>query len=381
MFSGSAVVDWNNTGGFQSGDEKPLVAIYTAAGGTSEESKGRPFTQCLAYSTDAGRTWTKYAHNPVLQHVRGENRDPKIAWHAPSKRWVMVLYLDRDDFAFYASADLKRWEHLQDMTVPGCSECPDFFPTAVDGEKSGDKPDVKWVWTAANGRYLVGSFDGVRFTPEAGGPRQVEFGNNYYAVQTYSDVPDGRRIQIGWMRGGRYPRMPFNQQMAFPRELRLKGTPDGLRLFDTPAREIELLHGKRHDWSDVTLAPGGDNPLSALTGERFDIEAEFEPGDARTFGLEVRGERVAYSAADHRLTALGSAPLELKDGVLRLRILVDRTSLETFANDGQVALSSCFLPPANNQSLRVFAEGGSVRIRSLRVTELKPALPALEAQD
>src|SRR5678815_2351311 len=188
-------------------------AIYTAAGGTSEESKGRPFTQCLAYSTDAGRTWTKYAHNPVLQHVRGENRDPKIAWHAPSKRWVMVLYLDRDDFAFYASADLKRWEHLQDMTVPGCSECPDFFPTA------------------ANGRYLVGSFDGVRFTPEAGGPQQVEFGNNYYAVQTYSDVPDGRRIQIGWMRGGRYPRMPFNQQMAFPHELRLKRTDNGLRLF------------------------------------------------------------------------------------------------------------------------------------------------------
>lgn len=130
----------------------------------------------------------------------------------------------------------------------------------------------------------------------------------------------------------------------------------------------------------MTLEPG-DNPLSALAGELFDIEAEFKAGDARAFGVEVRGERVAYSTADRRLTALGSAPLELKAGVLRLRILVDRTSLETFANDGQVALAGCFLPPANNKHLRVFAEGARVRVRSLRVTELSPAPPALMTND
>jgi sucrose-6-phosphate hydrolase SacC (GH32 family) len=379
MFSGSAVVDWDNTGGFQSGDEKTLVAVYTAAGGTSEESKGKPFTQCLAYSTDAGQTWTKYAHNPVLPHVRGENRDPKIVWHAPSKRWVMALYLDKDDFAFYASPDLKKWQQLQTMTVPGCSECPDFFPMVVDGEKADDKDNMKWVWTAANGRYLVGEFDGNRFTPESRDALQVHFGNNYYAVQTYSDVPDGRRIQVGWMRGGRYPRMPFNQQMAFPQELRLQRTGGGLRLFAAPVREIELLHGKRHDWSDLTVAPGADNPLKDLRGELFDIEAEIEPGTARIVGLEIRGERVAYSTADRRLTALGSAPLEVKDGVLRLRVLVDRTSLETFAQGGRVALAGCFLPPAHDKGLRLFAEGGNAKVRSLRVTELKPALPALEA--
>src|SRR6185503_11656428 len=155
------------------------------------------------------------------------------------------------------------------MTVPGCSECPDFFPMIVDGEKADDAAKVKWVWTAANGRYLVGEFDGTRFTPESRDARQVDFGNNYYAVQTYSDAPDGRRIQVGWMRGGRYPRMPFNQQMAFPRELRLKRTDDGLRLFNTPVREIGLLRGKQHDWSDLALAPGGDNPLSDLRGELF----------------------------------------------------------------------------------------------------------------
>jgi sucrose-6-phosphate hydrolase SacC (GH32 family) len=177
--------------------------------------------------------------------------------------------------------------------------------------------------------------------------------------------------------------MPFNQQMAFPRELRLKRTEDGLRLFDTPVREIQLLHGKRHEWSDLTLADGGDNPLASVAGELFDVEAEFDAsaGAARAFGLEVRGQRVAYSAADRKLTSLGSAPLELKDGALRLRVLVDRTSLETFADGGRVALSGCFLPPANNKRLRVFAEGGSVRVRHLRVTELKPAPPALATDD
>jgi sucrose-6-phosphate hydrolase SacC (GH32 family) len=380
MFSGSAVVDWENTAGLQRGPEKTLVVLYTAAGGTSEESKGKRFTQCLAYSTDAGRTWAKYEHNPVLPHVRGENRDPKIVWHGPSKHWVMALYLDGNTFAFYASPDLKRWEHLQDMNVPGCSECPDFFPMKVEGEAPGDAAGMKWVWTAANAKYLVGEFDGRRFTPETSQPLQVEFGKNYYAVQTYSDAPEGRRIQIGWMRDGRYPRMPFNQQMAFPQELRLRRTTDGLRLLSGPVREIELLHGRRHEWADLTLKPG-DNPLSGLSGELFDIEVEFRNVDARAFGLKVRGQPVVYSTADQRLAALGSATVALADGVLRLRLLVDRTSIETFADDGRVALSGCFLPPANNKSLEVFSERGAVTIRSLRVTELKPAVPTLEMDE
>src|SRR5258707_13110229 len=107
MCSGSAVVDEKNTGGFAAagaGAEKPLVALYTAAGGTSPESKGQPFTQCLAYSNDRGRTWTKYAGNPVLKHVAGENRDPKVAWHAPTQRWIMALYLEGSTYALFRSS-------------------------------------------------------------------------------------------------------------------------------------------------------------------------------------------------------------------------------------------------------------------------------------
>ena len=147
IFSGSAVVDWDNTAGFQKGDEKTIVAIYTAAGGTSDQSKGQPFTQCIAYSNDRGRTWTKYDKNPVLKHIVGGNRDPKVVWHAPTRRWIMALFLDGNEFAFFSSPDLKTWTQLQRMTIPNCAECPDFFEMPVDG-----KPELKkWVWTAANG--------------------------------------------------------------------------------------------------------------------------------------------------------------------------------------------------------------------------------------
>jgi fructan beta-fructosidase len=130
MFSGSAVVDWNNTSGLQSGSEKVLVAIYTAAGGTSDESKGKPFTQCLAYSNDAGRTWTKYDKNPILAHIRGGNRDPKIVWHEPTKRWIMALFLDGNDFAFFASPNLKEWKLLQSDDGERLRRMSGFFPDA-----------------------------------------------------------------------------------------------------------------------------------------------------------------------------------------------------------------------------------------------------------
>jgi sucrose-6-phosphate hydrolase SacC (GH32 family) len=179
VFSGCAVVDHDNTAGFGAG---AMVCLYTAAGGTSEESKGQPFTQCIAYSTD-GRAFTKFAGNPVIRHVVGANRDPKVIWHAGSGRWIMVLFLEKNDFAFYASPDLKTWTHQQTMSVAGCDECPDFFPLPVDG----DPARVKWVFTAANGRYLTGDFDGARFVPDSPDARPIA-GDHFYAVQTFSDL-------------------------------------------------------------------------------------------------------------------------------------------------------------------------------------------------
>ena len=379
MFSGSAVVDWHNTSGFKpkGSSAPPLVALYTAAGDTSPESKGQPFTQCLAYSTDKGRTWTKYAANPVLKHIEGGNRDPKVIWYAPAQRWIMALYLDKSEFAFFSSPDLKEWTLLQKMDVPGASECPDFFPLSVTGKRGVEK----WVWTAANGHYLVGTFDGQKFTPETD-LRQVDFGGNYYAVQSYSDIPekDGRRIQIAWMAGATYPQMPFNQQMSFPCTLTLHETSDGLRLFREPVVELAGLHKASHTWHNLTVSPG-ENPLHDLKGELWDIQAEFEPGQAAQIGLTVRGEQIVYDVQKKTLTCLGhTAPLELEGGRLKLRILADRTSLEVFGNAGRVSLTSSFLPPQKDQQLGLHIIGGNSKVLYLTATPLRSAWTTLDPQ-
>ena len=130
IFSGSAVVDDDNTAGLQSGEEKTLVAIYAAAGGTSPESKGQPFTQCIAYSNDRGRTWTKYSGNPVVPHILADNRDPKVVWHSPTKQWIMVLFLDGNTFRFLASPNLKNWTTLHDINGSGRRGVPRFLRDA-----------------------------------------------------------------------------------------------------------------------------------------------------------------------------------------------------------------------------------------------------------
>jgi len=370
MFSGSAVVDWHNTSGFGSGTNPPLVAIYTAAGDTSPESKGQPFTQCIAYSTDRGRNWTKYANNPVLKHIVGGNRDPKVVWYEPTKRWIMALFLDKEDYGLFSSPDLKEWTQIQTLNMPGSSECPDFFEIPVYGSKS----ERRWVFTGANGHYIVGTFNGAHFTPESS-PLTVDYGANYYAVQTYSDIPNAaRRIQVAWMTGGSYPRMPFNQQMSFPCELTLRPSPNGLRLFRWPVSEIQSIAGPPHKWDNISISPG-ENPLSDLHGDLWDIEAEFEPAGAAAFGFTVRGEKIRYSVRESNVSSLARiGPLPGISGRIKLRLLVDRTTIELFGNNGVISMTSCFVPPKSDHSLGIFSEGGAVRVVSLKVTPLNSAV-------
>ncbi len=367
IFSGSAVVDEENTAGFQSGPHKALVCIYTSAGGTNRASQGKPFTQSLAYSADGGRSWTKYPGNPVLPHVVGSNRDPKVFWHGPSAQWVMALYLDGPLYALFASPNLKQWRRLCDLPDVGGTECPDLFPLPVDGRAD----NTRWVFWAGNGNYLVGHFDGRSFVKESG-PHRSKYGSHDYAAQTFSGIPprDGRRIQISWMSGGSYPGMPFNQQMTVPRVLSLRTTPEGIRLFFEPVRELEQLRGQEHAWRDLDLAPS-ENPLASISAELLDIEAEIEPAAARSLRFDLRGAVVEYHPAKKRLVALGQvAPLEPEHGRITLRMLVDRTSIEVFAGGGRVQMASCFLPDPG-KPLRLEALGGIARIRSLRLWPLR----------
>jgi len=363
IFSGSAVVDSGNTAGFQTGQEKVIVCIYTSA--------GKPFTQSIAYSNDRGRTFTKYEKNPVLGHIAGSNRDPKVLWHEPTKKWVMALFLDKNQYALFGSPDLKAWEKLCDVLVPGAGECPDFFELPIDGNPK----NTRWVFWGANNTYLLGTFDGKTFEKESG-PHPSNWGGNCYAAQTWSDIPpsDGRRLQIAWMHRGKYPGMPFNQQMSFPTELTLRTTPEGVRLYKKPVREIENLHAKRHAWAGRALAPGGENLLAGLEGELFDIRAEIELGKATAVGFTLRGQKVQYDVGGKKVVALRmTAPLAPVDGKIRLQILLDRTTIEVYGNDGLISMPTCFLPDLANRSLAVYAEGGEARIVSLEVYELRSA--------
>ncbi len=362
MFSGSAAVDWANTSGFGKPGQSAQVLIYTAA--------GNPTVQGIAYSTD-GRSYTKFSGNPVVKQITGGNRDPKVRWHDPTQKWVMCLYVELNGghtIHFLSSPNLKDWTYMSQ--TPGLFECPDFYELPVDG----DATNRKWVLTAASGEYLVGTFDGSSFTPETPklpGPR----GGAFYAAQTFSDIPrqDGRRIQIGWFRTVTHG-MPFNQSMSIPLELKLITTPDGPRQTWTPVKELATLRAKSHQIAPTTLLPDSANPLAGLNAELVEVRAEFEPGEANLVVFTLRGATVAYDAKKQELAVNGQrAPAPLRDGKQRLTIYVDRTGLEVFASDGLTYLPVPFAPKADDLALAVQVKGGSAKLNSLEVHELRPA--------
>ena len=380
MFSGSGVVDWNNTTGLQTGDEPPLILIYTNAGGENPWSEGKPFTQGIAYSNDRGRTWTKYEGNPVQGHLRHGNRDPKVIWWGETQEWVIVMYLRDGEVAFFRSPDLKRWE-LQ-STMESFHECPELFPLAVDG----DQDNKKWIHFGAHGEYLIGRFDGTDFKPETDKIR-YNYGNCFYAAQTFSDIPkeDGRRIQIAWARVN-LPDMPFNQMMTFPVTLTLNSTDEGLRMFAYPVKEIENIHGKKHEWKHKDLKPG-KNLLEKVKGNLFDIEAEIDVRSAKEVGFEINGFRVSYNVEDKRLiggkgkegdefsSGETIAKLSPVDGKINLRILVDRPSIEIYANKGRIYMPMQAVRDLDNKSLKIYSKGGNAHIEELTVYEVKSIWP------
>jgi fructan beta-fructosidase len=200
----------------------------------------------------------------------------------------------------------------------------------------------------------------------------VKFGN-FYATQSWHDMPDDRRVQITWMRGGRYKDMPFNQQYTVPAELTLHSTPDGPRLRMYPIEEFDSLRKKTCTWDDLTLKPD-TNPLEDLKGDLFDVEVEFTPGaEAKTI-FDFRGEKVIYDAKAQTLSSGNvRSPLKPVKGVVSLRVLLDRTSIEVFANDGRLYMPRCITPKDDNLSLGATCDKGQVKVRSLHVHELKSA--------
>lgn len=247
MFSGSAVIDYDNTAGFNKGNTPAMVVIYTAENGDRQ-------TQCVAYSLDKGRTFIKYDKNPVIDSKEiwnsRDTRDPKVFWYKPGNNWVMVLN-ERDGHSIYTSDNLKDWKYESHIT--GFWECPELFELPVDGNKN----NKKWVMYGATGTYMIGSFDGKVFTPEAG--KYFYTRGSIYAAQTYTNIPDsdGRRIQIGWGRIS-HPGMPFNGMMMLPTELSLRTTKEEVRLFNNPVQETERLFTPAGKWTSLSSDEAND---------------------------------------------------------------------------------------------------------------------------
>ncbi len=368
MWSGSAVVDAKNTSGLGKDGQQPMLLFYTAV--------GNDCVQCLAYTTD-GRTFIKYDGNPILKRIaKSGNRDPKVIWHETSQKWIMALYVGRPPkpgeaktpeiptVHLLGSSDCKSWQEL--CQVDGLYQCPDFFELPVDG-KSNQK---KWVLTGASSEYFVGTFDGTTFTPESvklPGP----LGQGFHVAQTFSDMPDERRIQIGYLKHQTIG-MPFNLAMSLPQELKLRTTPDGIRMTRTPVKELEALRAKTYKIGTLSLKEGNANPLAKIKGELLELRCEFEPGDAKSITFELRGARVVFQCKKAELTVAGyNAPAPLQQGRQRLAIYVDRATLEVFASDGLTYVPMPFIPKADSLGLELTVSGGTVKIISLEVYELE----------
>jgi fructan beta-fructosidase len=370
IWSGSAVTDTNNTSGFFNGATGGIVAIFTHHLNGNER-------QSLAYSADDGRTWTKYAGNPVLGNEESRDfRDPKVFWHEPTSRWIMIVGCKH---RLFASKNLREWTFLSETGYS--SECPDMFPLAVE-----DSKETKWLLSLGGHKYAVGDFDGTRFVPQYG-PHPVDGATDFYASQSFDGVPGGRRIWIGWQNNWRYaPRLPdFGARgaMTLTRDLTLRAVHDGgYRLIQKPSPELAVLRG------ETIAVPGVITPGQRLfSSDSFELECTLNVDPNDRCGLKVRcsaneetligydsipqqafidRERSGNAMLNRRFTA----PLDSWGKPVTVRIFVDKSLIEVFFNDGNAVLTSQVLPRDESTGVEWFSENGKSSLAALKAYSL-----------
>jgi len=377
-WSGSSVVDSRNVSGLQVGAEPPLLLFYTATGCSAHRPKAPEpddYVQSIACSHDRGRTWETWAGNPFMHNVTPGNRDPWVFWHEPAQHWVMTLYVgqpeswsnNRNEARIYSSTNLREWCH--ESTVEGFFDCPILFSLPLDG----DENDLRWIMHCADMKYRVGRFDGCAFTPETD-LLVGQVGECAYAPQLFNHAPDNRRIQIAWGRTTA-PGMPFSQIMTFPCDLSLVATDEGPRIKWTPVAEIKQLHTTVTRRAGVKLLAGA--PLTELARTKHgDLQVVIDLGAAVEVTINVRGARIVCDVGQRRMTCGDfTAPLRLPERKWHLRVLVDRLSLEIFADGGLVYMPLGVVLPLDNDLISIEVRGGDARLDEMNCHELASIWP------
>lgn len=361
MFSGSAVIDYNNDSGFGTkNNSTPMVVAYTA-----DVPNGQRQVQCIAYSLDNGRTFTKYTGNPVLNTKEtwnsSDTRDPRLLRYGD--HWVMVLN-ERDGHSIYTSSNLRDWTFKSH--TPGFWECPDLFELPVDG----DKNRKMWVMYGASGTYMLGDFDGEHFTPVSG--KHCFTRGTIYAAQTFTNIPttDSRRIQIGWSRIS-HPGMPFNGMMLLPTELSLHTTKDGVRLVSRPVSEVESLCTPVGSWSNLSQQEANEVMKPYSDADCLRVRATLQLSHATDARISLARQNIVdYDLNGTSINGWFYSPQDPTSTEITVDIFLDRTSVEVFVDGGLFSYSMSRDIPRDDHEGFLF-HGNRVTVKSLEVFNVK----------
>ena len=390
IFSGSAVVDKDNTAGFGA---NAIVAFYTQASARQMQS--------IAYSTDNGRTFKKYAGNPVLTGDVADFRDPKVSWHEGTRKWIMALAVGQE-IRFYSSPNLKDWTYESNFgegqgNHGGVWECPDLFELPVAGTSQ-----KKWVlivninpggpFGGSATQYFVGSFDGHKFVNESPkATKWMDFGKDHYATVTWSNAPQNRVIALAWMSNWQYanevPTMQYRIYNSVPRDLRLF-VKDG-ETYMQSAPSPELLALRKDKVMSKSFSVGKAYTIDQLMSDNkgtYEITMTIrqkKQGNLSMRLMNEQGEEIEYSLdmAKRELTCIrdksGVAGFskdfitptvtQVDGGDLQLRFLVDRSSVEAFVNDGRFVMTNLVFPHTPYNKVMFSATGGSVSVKNFTV--------------
>ena len=379
IFSGSAVVDKNNTSGFGTAEDPPLVAIFTYHLMEGEKAGKTDFqTQGIAYSLDNGDSWTKYTENPVVKNDGVKDfRDPKVFWNEKAKIWTMLLVAG-DHLQIWNSPNLKKWEKVSEFGKDkgahgGVWECPDMFPLKIEGTD-----EVKWVLLisinpgAPNGgsgtQYFVGDFDGTTFTTEQTEEKWVDLGRDDYAGVTYNNTPDNERIFIGWMSNWDYardtPTEKWRSAMTVPRTLSLHENNGNLQLYNYPIPQFDEIINEAYPESEFTIQEGRKNMIPLKYGNQSQIEFSLknpnveliftnQEGDSLAIGIDAMNKLVKFNRGKSGLTDFSEnfingiqqmSITHLPSETVEIKMLLDHSSLELFINKGQYVMTNQIFP-------------------------------------